>query len=82
MATVVLDPQHPAHALKAMRAEKALSLRALSVKTGMPFSTLSKLENGKIALTYAGPAGAGARCRCRRLDRRSAGHAAGPDRPA
>lgn len=52
MATVVLDPQHPAHALKAMRAEKALSLRALSVKTGMPFSTLSKLENGKIALTY------------------------------
>ena len=35
-----------------MRLEQRLSLRALSIRAGLPFSTLSKLENGKMALTY------------------------------
>ena len=43
---------HPGHALRAARIEQGLSLRALAARTGLPFSTLSKLENGKMALTY------------------------------
>ena len=31
---------------------QGLSLRALSARAGLPYSTLSKLENGKMALTY------------------------------
>lgn len=31
---------------------QSLSVRALSARAGMPYSTLSKLENGKVALTY------------------------------
>lgn len=43
---------HPSHALRAARIEQGLSLRALAARIGLPFSTLSKLENGKMALTY------------------------------
>jgi transcriptional regulator with XRE-family HTH domain len=43
---------HPSQALRAARIEQGLSLRALAARTGLPFSTLSKLENGKMALTY------------------------------
>jgi transcriptional regulator with XRE-family HTH domain len=43
---------HPGRALRAARTEQGLSLRALAARTGLPFSTLSKLENGKMALTY------------------------------
>lgn len=43
---------HPAVALRATRTARGLTLRALAAKTGMPYSTLSKLENGKTALTY------------------------------
>ena len=45
-------PSHPASALKAARTEKGLTLRALSALVGMPYSTLSKLENGKMEMTY------------------------------
>ncbi len=42
----------PEHALKAARQARGLSLRALADKVDMPFSTLSKLENGKVTMTY------------------------------
>lgn len=45
------DPS-PGAALRAARKEQGLSLRALSARVGMPFSTLSKLENGKMSMTY------------------------------
>jgi transcriptional regulator with XRE-family HTH domain len=35
-----------------VRIGQGLSLRALSARAGLPYSTLSKLENGKMALTY------------------------------
>jgi transcriptional regulator with XRE-family HTH domain len=39
-------------AIRHLRLQHDLSLRALSARAGLPFSTLSKLENGKMALTY------------------------------
>ncbi len=45
-------PPHPATALRAVRLEQGLSLRALSERVGIPYSTLSKLENGKMEMTY------------------------------
>lgn len=39
-------------AIHHVRLEQGLSLRALSARAGLPYSTLSKLENGKMALTY------------------------------
>ena len=41
-----------ARAIRQARLAQGLSLRALSARAGIPFSTLSKLENGKMALTY------------------------------
>jgi transcriptional regulator with XRE-family HTH domain len=38
--------------IRRVRLDKGLSLRALSARAGLPYSTLSKLENGKMALTY------------------------------
>jgi transcriptional regulator with XRE-family HTH domain len=38
--------------IRHLRLEQGLSLRALSARAGLPYSTLSKLENGKMALTY------------------------------
>ena len=46
------NTQHPGIALRAARIEQGLTLRALAAKIDMPFSTLSKLENGKMAMTY------------------------------
>jgi transcriptional regulator with XRE-family HTH domain len=43
---------HPGQALRAARIEQELTLRDLAARTGLPYSTLSKLENGKMALTY------------------------------
>jgi transcriptional regulator with XRE-family HTH domain len=43
---------HPGRVLRAERLEQGLTLRALAARLDMPFSTLSKLENGKIAMTY------------------------------
>lgn len=42
----------PSRALRRARLAQGLSLRALSARAGLPYSTLSKLENGKMALTY------------------------------
>jgi transcriptional regulator with XRE-family HTH domain len=42
----------PGLALHAIRREQGLTLRALAARIGMPYSTLSKLENGKMAMTY------------------------------
>lgn len=46
------NDSHPSQTLRAARIEQGLSLRALAARIGLPFSTLSKLENGKMALTY------------------------------
>lgn len=43
---------HPGRLLRAARIEQGLTLRALAQRLDMPFSTLSKLENGKMAMTY------------------------------
>lgn len=43
---------YPATAIRAVRVEQGLTLRALSARVGLPYSTLSKLENGKMELTY------------------------------
>lgn len=45
-------PSGPAAAIRAIRIEQGLTLRALSARTGLPYSTLSKLENGRMSLTY------------------------------
>lgn len=42
----------PTRAICQARIAQGLSLRALSARAGLPYSTLSKLENGKMALTY------------------------------
>lgn len=42
----------PAAALRAARARQGLTLRELAERTGLPFSTLSKLESGKMVMTY------------------------------
>ena len=41
----------PSRAIRDVRRAQGLSLRALSARAGLPYSTLSKLENGKMALT-------------------------------
>jgi len=46
------DLPAPSRAIRDVRIAKGLSLRALSARAGLPYSTLSKLENGKMALTY------------------------------
>jgi transcriptional regulator with XRE-family HTH domain len=42
----------PSRAIRHARISQGLSLRALSARAGLPYSTLSKLENGKMGLTY------------------------------
>jgi transcriptional regulator with XRE-family HTH domain len=42
----------PGEVLKALRAEKGWTLQTVSERTGMQVSALSKIENGKISLTY------------------------------
>jgi transcriptional regulator with XRE-family HTH domain len=42
----------PSRAIRNVRRAQGLSLRALAARAGLPYSTLSKLENGKMALTY------------------------------
>ncbi len=46
------DVPGPTRAIRQARQNQGLSLRALSARAGLPYSTLSKLENGKMALTY------------------------------
>jgi transcriptional regulator with XRE-family HTH domain len=42
----------PSRAIRQARIAQGLSLRALSARARLPYSTLSKLENGKMGLTY------------------------------
>jgi len=42
----------PGAVLKAARAAKGLTLARVSDRTGLPISTLSKIENGKMGLSY------------------------------
>ena len=42
----------PGAALKALRAERGWTLADVSGRTGLPVSSLSKIENGKLALTF------------------------------
>ena len=42
----------PSRALRHARLSQGLSLRGLSARARLPYSTLSKLENGKMTLTY------------------------------
>src|SRR6476660_9768937 len=42
----------PSRAIRQARIAQVLSMRALSARAGLPYSTLSKLENGKMGLTY------------------------------
>jgi transcriptional regulator with XRE-family HTH domain len=51
-SVVARDLSHPSRAIREARNAQGLSLRALSVRTGLPYSTLSKLENGKMGMTY------------------------------
>jgi len=44
--------QEPGQALHSARVSKGLTLRELAGRVGMPYSTLSKLENGKMSFTY------------------------------
>ena len=46
------DVPAPSRAIRQARVAQGLSLRALSARAGLPYSTLSKLENGKMGLTY------------------------------
>jgi transcriptional regulator with XRE-family HTH domain len=43
---------NPGAALKALRHEKGWTLAGVAEKTELPISTLSRLENGKMAMTY------------------------------
>lgn len=52
MTTASPNASHPGLALRAARLEQGLTLRQLAKVAGLPFSTLSKLENGKMAMTY------------------------------
>jgi transcriptional regulator with XRE-family HTH domain len=42
----------PGLALRSARLDQGLTLRELATRTGLPFSTLSKLENGKMGMSY------------------------------
>src|SRR3954452_14255647 len=44
--------QEPGEALRKARMASGLTLRELAGRVGMPYSTLSKLENGKMSFTY------------------------------
>ncbi|WCL55248.1 helix-turn-helix domain-containing protein [Gimibacter soli] len=43
---------HPGITLRDIRTERAMTLKELAEKSGIPVSTLSKLENGKMTMTY------------------------------
>jgi|SRR6185437_10119507 len=43
---------HPGSALKALRTQRGWTLAEVGRRTGLPISTLSKIENERISLTY------------------------------
>lgn len=54
--TLKRKPLHPASepgsALRSLRKQKHLTLAEVSARTGLPVSTLSKIETGKMSLSY------------------------------
>ncbi|HWU76235.1 MAG TPA: XRE family transcriptional regulator [Rhodanobacter sp.] len=54
--TLKLKPLHPkpepGSALRSLRKNRQLTLTEVSARTGLPVSTLSKIENGKMSLSY------------------------------
>jgi transcriptional regulator with XRE-family HTH domain len=50
--TKAAERHDPGAALHAARLAKGMTLRDLAAKTGIAYSTLSKLENGKVGITY------------------------------
>lgn len=51
-ATVSPADIDPGEVLRGIRTERGLTLAEVSKRTGMPISTLSKVETGKISLSY------------------------------
>jgi transcriptional regulator with XRE-family HTH domain len=51
-ATLRRPPSRPGAALRKLRTQKGLTLAEVSRRTGLPLSTLSKVENDKMSLTY------------------------------
>ncbi|WP_397586105.1 helix-turn-helix domain-containing protein, partial [Sphingorhabdus sp.] len=49
-ASATHDPKDPGRVLRSLRAERGWTLAELSSRTGLPVSTLSKVENNKMAL--------------------------------
>jgi transcriptional regulator with XRE-family HTH domain len=51
-ASAIHNSKDPGRVLRSLRAERGWTLAELSSRTGLPVSTLSKVENNKMALTY------------------------------
>lgn len=51
-AAIRRPTDRPGAALRRLRSQKGLTLADVSRRTGLPLSTLSKVENDKMALTY------------------------------
>lgn len=51
-ADVVADTPSLGACLRAVRTTKGMTLKTVSVRTGLALSTLSKVENGQMSLTY------------------------------
>jgi transcriptional regulator with XRE-family HTH domain len=48
----LIDANDPGRALRGLRAQRGWTLQELSKRTGLPISTLSKVETNKMSLTY------------------------------
>lgn len=51
-ASIRKPPTHPGSTLRKFRTQKGLTLVQIKERTGLPLSTLSKVENDKMPLTY------------------------------
>jgi transcriptional regulator with XRE-family HTH domain len=51
-AVLEKDPSTPGAALRELRQQRGATLKEFSELTGLPISTLSKLETGKLGMTY------------------------------
>ena len=49
---MVKTSAEPGRAIRGLRQARSLTLAEVSERTGLPISTLSKIENGKLSLTY------------------------------
>lgn len=50
--SATVAPRNPGAVLRSLRADRGWTLLELSQRTGLPVSTLSKVETGKMTLTY------------------------------